>query len=104
MLLISEGHCAATGTVAIVGERQATPHWPVMVTLASKPVPVPVLVPAKVGSTIRLVGPAPHPVCVQHLGTEMDALRNKASMNAFVQGFDERVCSCPSSADISIAW
>lgn len=84
MILISEGHRAATGTVVILEERRATPHWPVIVTLASRPVPVPVLVPAKAGSTIRMIEPAPHLAGVDHLDTELDTLGGEALQNGFL--------------------
>ena len=59
MMLKYKGHSAAAGEATILHERRAVPHWPVLVPLTAGRVMAPVLVPAKAGSTERLIGPAP---------------------------------------------
>ena len=57
MFVMTMGHTAAAEEVLVLSERRATPHWPVMINLAAVAKLVPVLVPAKAGSTVRVVVP-----------------------------------------------
>ena len=69
MFAMTMGHTAAAEEVCVLSERRATPHWPVMLNLAATAKLVPVLVPAKAGSTVRVVGPAPPPTRYQPSGS-----------------------------------
>ena len=79
MILIPKGFSAATGAAAILNERRATPHWPVLLPLTAGRVMVPVLVPAKAGSTDLVCVLAPAPSETRGPNTALDMIRNEAA-------------------------